>query len=80
MTLKEYAAVVEEKLNSLLPEENQDQVEDFLKRHAEFEPDTDDRWLPDALKPFFSEGMIQLLAHRDRGMDGFFIARLRRKR
>ena len=53
-------------------------MEWFLKNHPEFEPDGDDRWLPEALRGVYENGMIQLLPCRD-GLDGFFIARLRRK-
>lgn len=63
---------------TILPEENQNQVEWFLKNHPEFEPDGDDRWLPEVLRDGYENGMIQLLPCRD-GLDGFFIARLRRK-
>ena len=63
---------------TVLPGENGDQVRAFLKDHPEFEPDLDDTWLPEALKPHFKGGMIQILPHRD-GLEGFFIARLRRK-
>ena len=64
---------------TILPEENEDQVRGFLARHPEFAPDPGDRWLPEALRPRFHEGMIQLLPHRD-GLEGFFIARLIRRR
>ena len=40
----------------------------------------DDGWLPAALRPRFANGEIQLLAHRDRGMEGFYIARMKRVR
>ena len=63
---------------TILPEENQNQVEVFLKKHPEFEADTDAKWLPEALRNGYANGMIQLLPSRD-GVDGFFIARLRRK-
>ena len=65
---------------TLFKAENGDQIAAFLQRHPEFELIQDDGWLPDKLKPLFEGGMIQLLAHRDRGMEGFFIARLRRVR
>ena len=63
---------------TVLPEENENQVAAFLETHPGFEPDLDDRWLPEALRPHFRGGMIQILPHRD-GMEGFFIARLTRK-
>jgi len=63
---------------TILPEENQNQVEAFLEKHPEFEADADAKWLPEALRSGYANGMIQLLPSRD-GVDGFFIARLRRK-
>ena len=63
---------------TILPEENQQQIAHFLGNHPEFEPDTDARWLPEGLRAGYQNGMLQLLPCRD-GMDGFFIARLRRK-
>ena len=63
---------------TVLPEENEAQVRAFLERHPNYAPDADDGWLPGALRPFFRDGMIQVLPQRD-GIEGFFIARLRRK-
>ena len=63
---------------TLLPEENEAQVRAFLERHPEFAPDDDLSWLPEALRPYWSDGMIQILPSRD-GLEGFFIARMRRK-
>ena len=63
---------------TILPEENEAQVRAFLDRHPEFEPDADDKWLPEALKPRLVDGMLQILPDRD-GLEGFFIARMRRK-
>ncbi len=63
---------------TILPEENEAQVRAFLRDHPEFEPDADGGWLPEALRPHWSEGMIRILPHRD-GLEGFFIAKLRRK-
>ena len=42
------------------------------------ELDSNDKWLPEALRPQYANGCIQILPSRD-GLDGFFIARLRRK-
>ena len=64
---------------TVLPDENENQVRAFLDAHSDFEPDTDDRWLPEALRPRLDGGMLRLLPHRD-GLEGFFIARMRRKR
>ena len=63
---------------TILPEENEHQITSFLANHPEFEPDTDVKWLPEQLRSSFANGMLQLLPCRD-GLDGFFIARLRRK-
>ena len=63
---------------TILPEENAAQVADFLARHSEFEPDEGGAWLPEALRGSWADGQIQILPSRH-GMDGFFIARLRRK-
>lgn len=63
---------------TILPEENEKVVRAFLSEHPAFEPDADDGWLPGALRPLYAGGMLQILPHRD-DMDGFFIARMRRK-
>ncbi len=65
---------------TLLPEENQQQVYAFLENHPEFELDKDVSYLPEILRDEAKEGMIQLLPHRHKGLDGFFIARMRRVR
>ena len=62
---------------SILPEENEKQVEAFLFDHPEFKLDTSDGWVTDALKDRFAGGMLSLLPNRD-GVEGFFIARMRR--
>ena len=64
---------------TILPEENERQVRAFLAAHPEFEPDTRTTWLPERFRPLAKDGMLQLLQHRD-GVEGFFIARMRRKR
>ena len=63
---------------TILPEENREQIDAFLAAHPEFEPAADAAWLPEALRPRYVDGMLQLLPDRD-ALDGFFIARLRRK-
>jgi len=63
---------------TILPEENQRQIEKFLETHPEFQADADVSWLPEQLQSRCQQGMIQLLPGRD-GVEGFFIARLRRK-
>ena len=62
---------------SILPEENEKQVEAFLFDHPEFKLDTDAGWVPEALRDRFTGGMLSLLPDRD-GVEGFFIARMRR--
>ena len=63
---------------TIIPEENAGQIASFLAAHPEFEADNDASWLPEALRDGCQNGMIQLLPCRD-GVEGFFIARLRRK-
>ena len=63
---------------TILPGENRDQIAAFLERHSEFEPDNGEEWLPETLRGAYQGGMLQILPSRD-GLDGFFIARLRRK-
>ena len=60
------------------PYENNKLVERFIKEHPEFVLEGFDKELPDGLKSFvIQDGMIQLLPNKE-GLDGFFIARLRR--
>ena len=63
---------------TVLQEENAAQVAAFLAAHPEFERDTDVSWLPERLRPYCNDGMLQLLPQRD-GVEGFFIARMRRR-
>ena len=64
---------------TILKDECERQARDFLRSHPEFEPETDKSFLPDALKPQMTDGMIQLQAYQW-DAEGFFIARMRRKR
>jgi len=66
---------------SVLPEENINQVRDFLKRSIHFTAGDLSVCLPAALggEETLRRGYIQLYPHRH-GTDGFFIARLIRKR
>ncbi len=50
----------------------------FLERHPEFEMDENVNYLPEVLRPHAESGMISILPNRD-GMEGFFIARMRRR-
>ena len=63
---------------TVLPEENCRQIEAFLAAHPEFVPDDDASFLPEEYRPLFKNGQVQFLPQRD-GIDGFFIACLRRK-
>ena len=63
---------------TLLPEENENQVQAFLERHPDFSLEKDVSWLPEELRGKMQDGMLQLLPARD-GVEGFFIARMRRR-
>lgn len=63
---------------SVLPQENEKQVQAFLQRHEEYEVWPLAGELPEALAAKEGEFGLQLFAHRD-GMDGFYICRMRRK-
>ncbi|MBR5110922.1 MAG: 16S rRNA (cytosine(967)-C(5))-methyltransferase RsmB [Clostridia bacterium] len=62
---------------SVLPEENGEQVKRFLEKHPEFTlaplPETIDQ----RFRKEYTETGLQLLPHRD-GVEGFFIARMKR--
>lgn len=64
---------------TILPEENIGQVQAFLARNPAFALDGPGlaAAMPDDLKERSAGGTLQLQAHRD-GMDGFFIARMKR--
>ncbi len=64
---------------SILPEENAEQIKSFLAEHPEFSVQQPPLSYPEAFRNRQSEYGLQLLAHRD-GVEGFFIARLRRAR
>ena len=61
-------------------EENLDQVQNFLAGHSEFRLEDITRLLPEKLDlaGTYREGYLQILPHQH-GMDGFFIARMRKK-
>ena len=63
---------------TILPEENEKQVRAFLAKHPEFVPETGADYLPEPLRCRCENGMAQFLSHRDH-VEGFFIARMRRK-
>ena len=64
---------------TILKDENERQVREFLMRHPEFEPERSTAYLPDSLKPLSLDGMVQLQAYAWNA-EGFFIARMRRVR
>lgn len=64
---------------SILPEENAEQVEAFLKEHPEFSLELLPNTFPQELRSHQGAYGLQLLGGRD-GVEGFFIARMRRKR
>ena len=64
---------------TLLKEENENQIECFLQRHPNYKPEADTGYLPVLLRKKTKDGMIRITGHHD-GLEGFFIARLRRVR
>ena len=62
---------------SILPEEDEQQIDAFLERHPEFEvqelPDT----IPEKYRQYRKNG-LQLLTYRD-GVEGFYLCRMKRK-
>ncbi|MBR3872676.1 MAG: 16S rRNA (cytosine(967)-C(5))-methyltransferase RsmB [Clostridia bacterium] len=64
---------------SILPEENAQQVQAFLDRHPEYELQTLPVSFPEELRKQQGAYGLQLLGSRD-GVEGFFIARMRRVR
>ncbi|MBE5794728.1 MAG: 16S rRNA (cytosine(967)-C(5))-methyltransferase RsmB [Clostridiales bacterium] len=64
---------------SILPEENSQQVAAFLERHPNFALETLPVSFPESLRKQQGDYGLQLQAYRD-GVEGFFIARLRRMR
>lgn len=64
---------------SILPEENMLQVKAFLESHPEFEVIDLPETFPEELRSQNTENGLQLLGCRD-GVEGFFIARMRRVR
>jgi 16S rRNA (cytosine967-C5)-methyltransferase len=64
---------------SILPEENHQQVEDFLARHPEYQLVALPSAMPAEIREKQGENGLQLLPHRDQ-VEGFFIAKMRRAR
>lgn len=63
---------------TVLPEENENMVKDFLASHQEYTADDMAPSLPAGLAQHAKGCMVQLFPNRD-GIDGFFVARLRKK-
>ncbi len=63
---------------SILPEENEQQAEAFLKRHPEFEDADLPATVPEKYRQHRKTG-LQLLEYRD-GVEGFYVCRMKRKR
>ncbi len=60
--------------------ENERVVEQFLAASRDFDLDDPSRWLPDAARGLLDgRGFLRTFPHRD-GLDGFFAARLKRRR
>ena len=62
---------------SLLPQENMEQVRNFLAAHDDFQLDALPAGIPENFRDKQGEFGLQLLPHEDQ-VDGFFIARLKR--
>ncbi len=64
---------------TIVPEENEEIVEQFLNENSAFEMDDITPIIPEALRNNIKgKGMLQLYTNRD-GADGFFISRMRKK-
>ena len=62
---------------SILPEENEKQIQAFLERHSDYKIESLDYLLPEQLKGKEGKYGLQLFTDRD-DIDGFYIAKLRR--
>lgn len=60
------------------PDENQKMIKNFLKNNKEFYLDDPRPYLPSALNLAIQDDMIQTIPYRDK-IDGFFIARMRKR-
>ena len=64
---------------TIFHEENEDVVEKFLEGHPEFQLDRMDKVLPEKYHTFIQNGYFKTFPPKD-GMDGFFVARMKRFR
>ncbi len=62
---------------SILPEEDEAQIEAFLERHPEFEAQELPESIPEKYRQYRKNG-LQLLTYRD-GVEGFYLCRMKRK-
>lgn len=62
---------------SILPEEDEEQIEAFLERHPEFEACELPETIPERFRQYRRIG-LQLLTYRD-GVEGFYLCRMKRK-
>ena len=62
---------------SILPEEDEEQIEAFLERHPEFEAAELPETIPEKYRQYRKKG-LQLLTCRD-GVEGFYLCRMKRK-
>ena len=62
---------------SILPEENALQIQNFLSEHPEYELQPLPNTFPEELRKLQTPNGLQLLGCRD-GVEGFFIARMKR--
>ena len=62
---------------SILPEEDEGQIADFLGRHPEFEACELPESIPERFRKYRKAG-LQLLTYRD-GLEGFYLCRMKRK-
>ena len=63
---------------TLLKDENERQIAAFLERHPEFEIDALPDSIPEILRAQAGANGLQLLPYRD-GVEGFFVARMKRR-
>ncbi|HPF87278.1 MAG TPA: 16S rRNA (cytosine(967)-C(5))-methyltransferase RsmB [Candidatus Limiplasma sp.] len=64
---------------SILPEENADQIQNFLQNHPTFSVQPLPKTYPEAFRKEQTQQGLQLLPYRDH-VEGFFIARMQRQR